>query len=120
MNTEILPRVICFTVVCCLCGGIFLGVGCWAKVRKTPMHFWSGTEVDPRDLTDVSAYNRANAHMWMGFSTVFWLSACFEILSIWFSWAGIVAFVLLMLGVLPGTILMGVVYCKIFEKYKTA
>ena len=26
---------------------LFYGIGIWACKRKTPMHFWAGTEVDP-------------------------------------------------------------------------
>ena len=62
-----------------LCGGTFTGLGFWAKSRKDPMHFYSGTTVDPKHISDVPAYNQANARMWYIYSIPFWLSGivCF-------------------------------------------
>ena len=52
-------------IVCFGCGALFVGIGVFAWRRKEPMWFYSGTEVDPASITDVPAYNRANAVMWM-------------------------------------------------------
>ena len=50
------------------CAGTFLGIGIWSLKRKTPMHFWAGSTIDPKTVTDIPAYNRANARMWMEYS----------------------------------------------------
>lgn len=45
-------------------GFIFISIGIWAFLRKSPMHFWTGSTVMPEVLKDVKAYNRANGIMW--------------------------------------------------------
>ena len=55
------------------CAGVFVGIGIWAWKRKTPMHFWAGSTVDPKTVTDIPAYNRANGWMWIKFSLPFWI-----------------------------------------------
>lgn len=52
----------------------FTGIGIFAWKRKKPVHFWSGSEVKEEEISDVSAYNKANGIMWLVFSAVFWLS----------------------------------------------
>ena len=47
------------------CGLVFVSLGIWAFVRKTPMHFWAGSTVLPETITDVKKYNRANGFMWI-------------------------------------------------------
>ena len=46
------------------CGGLFYWIGTWASQRKDPMHFWTGSTVDPKTISDIPAYNQANAQMW--------------------------------------------------------
>lgn len=63
-------------VFCCLpCAATFtiLGIAAWRK--KTPVHFWTGTNVTADEVTDVRAYNRANAKMWFAYSFPYWLAA---------------------------------------------
>ena len=64
------------------CGAIFYGIGVWAGKRKEPMHFWSGSVVDAKTITDIPAYNRANGRMWKGYSIPFWLTGLTGIVSI--------------------------------------
>ena len=45
----------------------FVAVALWAYKRKDPMHFWSGTTVDPETITDIKKYNKANAKMWLAY-----------------------------------------------------
>ena len=75
MDGERFLGIILMTFINLMCAGIFYGIGIWAQKRKDPMHFYSGTTVDPRRISDVAAYNRANARMWMTYSIPFWLSA---------------------------------------------
>ncbi len=56
-------------------GMLFLGIGAYAWQRKEPMWFWSGTQVDPDTVSDIKAYNRANAAMWAVYSLPYWLGA---------------------------------------------
>ena len=62
------------------CGGLFYWIGTLASSRKDPMHFWSGSTVDPKTISDIPAYNRANARMWKRYSVPYWVSGVFGIL----------------------------------------
>lgn len=48
-----------------ICMVLFGGIGLYALKSKKPIHFWSGTTVKAQEVTDVKAYNRANAKMWL-------------------------------------------------------
>ena len=62
-------------IVCCWgSGAVFYGIGRWAAGRKTPMHFWAGSEVDPKTVSDIPAYNRENGRMWKQYSLSFFLA----------------------------------------------
>ena len=63
------------------CGGLFYWMGKWASTRKDPMHFWTGSTVDPKSITDIPAYNYANARMWKMYSVPYWISAIFGVLT---------------------------------------
>ena len=52
----------------------FTCIGIYAWRRKKPMWFFAGSTVEEREITDVTAYNRANGIMWISYSGVFWLS----------------------------------------------
>ena len=69
------------TIIWCLvvfgCAILFLSIGIYANNREKPMWFWSGTVVDASTISDVKAYNKENAKMWIFFS-------------LWFFAAGIV------------------------------
>lgn len=60
-------------LICWLCAAIFTGIGVYARHSATPVHFWSGTTVAPEQVSDISAYNRANSGMWLIFSLPYWL-----------------------------------------------
>ena len=74
MDGERIGGIIIMVFCCLLCGGIFSGMSLWAKNRKDPMHFYSGTTVDPKMISDVPAYNQANARMWKIYSIPYWVS----------------------------------------------
>ena len=95
-----------------LCGAVFTGIGIYARKRKQPMWFWSGSGVDEREISDVPAYNRANGRMWITFSLPFWLSAFLGFLS------EIAAVVLTVANCLIGIPPLVLVYHRIYAKYK--
>ena len=88
------------------------GIGVYAWRRKKPMWFWSGTKVRESEISDVPAYNRANAIMWICYSAVFWLSA---FLGLWNETAG---GILLIAGCLISAPVLPMVYGKIYNKYR--
>ena len=111
MDGEKILGIIVMMFCSMLCGGIFAGMGFWAKNRKDPMHFYSGTSVDPRTISDVPAYNEANARMWFTYSAPFWLSAVVS-----FFHLGAAA-VIMSLGCFPGFLWLIFKYKSICKKY---
>ena len=73
-------------IIMCGCGfgmgALFYWMGHWAQNRKDPMHFCSGSTVDPKTISDIPAYNHANARMWKIYSIPYWLTAVFGLLTI--------------------------------------
>ena len=95
-----------------LCGAVFTGIGIYARKRKKPMWFWSGSSVKEAEIADVPAYNRANGRMWITFSMPFWLSAFLGF------WSEIAAVVLTVANCLIGIPVLVLVYHRIYAKYK--
>ena len=75
MDGEKIGGIVLMVFCCVLCGSIFSGMSVWAKKRRDPMHFYSGTTVDPKTVSDIPAYNLENSKMWMIYSVPFWASA---------------------------------------------
>ena len=95
-----------------LCGAVFTGIGIYARKRKQPMWFWSGSGVKEAEIADVPAYNRANGRMWITFSLPFWLSAFLGF------WREIAAVVLTVANCIIGIPVLVIVYLRIYAKYK--
>jgi len=56
---------ICISVICLFCSLPFGVITIWAFKRKDPMHFWSGSTINPEEITNIHLYNRANGLMWL-------------------------------------------------------
>ena len=63
-----------FLLLLSICALSFVSIGIWALLRREPMHFWSGSTVEPSAITDVKAYNRANGLMWCLYAIPFYLA----------------------------------------------
>ena len=79
------------------CGALFSWMGSWAESRKDPMHFWTGSIVDPKTITNIPAYNKANAWMWRQYATPYWMTG----------WCGFAGFLNFKLAALVGCTLVG-------------
>ena len=99
------------------CGALFFGIGVWATKRKDPMHFYSGTTVDPKTISNVPAYNRANGKMWKQFSVPFWMCGVLAIGSLWADWCAVGYTILIFLGSIAGGVWLVLRYNKIRKKY---
>ena len=82
------------------CAVLFVGIGMYAKKLETPMWFWSGTNVDGAEISDVKAYNRENARMWNLYSLWFWVSG------LSWAWSKTVAIVAMVLGCTVGIVIL--------------
>lgn len=74
MNAETILGAIVLILCGFGCGALFSWIGSWAERRKDPMHFWSGSAVDPKTITDIPAYNMANARMWKRYAVPYWVT----------------------------------------------
>lgn len=95
-----------------LCAALFFGMGLWALRRKTPMHFWSGSTVSPKEIGDIPQYNRANAAMWMVFA------AGMALIGFAGFWSMALGGILAAIYVLGGIPVLVLVYQIIYNKYK--
>ena len=84
----------------------------WISKRRKPIHFFAGTTVEPQKITDVPAYNRANAKMWALYAA--WL-IIIGALSLLNSTVGIV---LSVVSIIPGVFFLCIPYKRIYKKYK--
>ena len=99
------------------CGALFFGIGVYASKLKKPMHFYSGTTVDTKTISNVPAYNRANGRMWKQFSVPFWMCGILSIGSLWADWCAVAYTILIFAGSIGGGIWLVLRYNKIRKKY---
>lgn len=119
MDGEAILGSIIMTMCGLGCALTFFVIGIWAQRRKDPMHFYSGTTVDPKTVSDIPAYNMENAKMWKQFSIPFWLSGFLGIVSIFLPDLLGVSAALLMVGSTLGCGWLLWKYSTIAKKYIT-
>jgi len=110
MNDSI-GRWLFFGILFC-CAAMFIGIGVYAFRSKKPMHFWSGSEVDPAAIRDIKAYNRANGWMWCVFGGGMVLIA---LLGLWNPSAAGMMVPVWIIGGLP---VLVICYNRVYKKYK--
>ena len=118
MDGETIFGIIMMTACGFGIGAIFYGIGVWASKRPDPMHFWTGPTVDPKTISDVSAYNQENARMWKVYSVPFWLAGLLQILSAWIPQLAIAVAVLLVTSCTAGLVWLIWKYGRIKKKYR--
>ena len=99
------PLAACVIMLLCGfgCAMLFQGIALWAEQRKEPVHFYSGTTVDPRTISDIPAYNRANARLWKLYAIPYWLSGLLSLLGIWVEYCLMAGVICLLIGGIPGS-----------------
>ena len=118
MDGEQIFGIILMTFVNLMCAGVFYGIGVWAQKRKDPMHFYSGTTLDPKTISDIPAYNHENAKLWKTYSVPFWLCAMCSLASMWVEPLMTVSIVVLVLGCTLGGGWLVWKYHRILKKYQ--
>ena len=111
MGRENILGMIIMCLVSFGCGALFYGIGIWAQNTKNPMHFYSGTSLDPKMISDIPAYNAENARMWKLYSLPYFATGLLEVASVLDERLSIIALILL---VTAGTI--GIIW--LFRRYK--
>ena len=118
MNSENIFGIIIMIFCNLLCAGSFYAIGIWAAKRKDPMHFYSGTTVDPATISDIPAYNQENAKMWKQYSVPFFLAAAFSAAGFWNSCFQTVGLILLIIGSTLGIGWLVRKYHRILKAYQ--
>ena len=118
MDGEKLFGIILMTFVNLMCAGVFYSIGTWAQKRKDPAHFYSGTTVDPKTISDIPAYNRENGRLWKLYSIPFWLCAACAFASIWAEVLMTVSIIILVLACTVGIGWLVWRYQRILKTYK--
>lgn len=96
---------------------LFYGIGLWAARRKTPMHFYAGTTIDPLRVSDIPAYNRACGRMWKWYSVPFFLAALVSVPAVRYQWLHILGLILVALACTLGLWWLIRSYRRIEQKY---
>ena len=94
------------------CANLFFAIGVYAQKREKPMWFWSGSEVDASEITDVKRYNKENGVMWKQYSLWYFAAGLAEF------WNSIIALIFLVLGCTVGLVLLVGSYNRIYKKYR--
>lgn len=117
MDKEAILGVVIMVVCCWGSAALFFCIGLWAGRRKTPMHFWAGTDIDPKTVSDIPAYNHENSVMWKAYSIPYWIAGAFSLFPGWGNWCAIAAGILIGLACFPGLLILIRHYRKIETKY---
>ena len=94
------------------CAILFYSIGVYAKKLKKPMWFFSGSEVNASEITNISRYNKENGIMWQTYSLWYFAAGLAEFRS------SVLALIFLVLGCTVGIALLVGSYLKIYKKYK--
>lgn len=118
MNGEQIFGIIIMCFVGFGCGLLFFGIGYSAQISKKPMHFYSGTSVDPKTISDIPAYNRENARMWKFYSIPYWLTGVTALLSIFDERLMAICSILIGIACTAGIAWLVLTYKRIHNKYR--
>lgn len=113
-------QIVGLAVMLLCCGGsgvLFFGIGVWATKQKTPMHFYAGTTIDPKRVSDIPAYNLACGKLWKGFSVPFFLAVAASVVGLWDDRGEILSLVFLILACTVGIWWLVRTYKGIEKKY---
>ncbi len=99
------------------CAALFFGIGIWAEHAKKPVHFWAGTKIDAQKVTDIPAYNHANAVMWKWYALPYFLSGILGCLDSLHAWCMPAAVILMVAACFPCIFIMIWRYTKIEKTY---
>jgi hypothetical protein len=115
VDNESIVVAIIMAIVCFSCGLTFYLIGFMADKSTKPFGFWSGVELDPKRVNDLTGYNRANAIMWKVYSIPYWFAGiigCFPG-ELYCAISGI----LLFLACIPGLFFLISSYRRIERQY---
>ena len=89
------------------------GMGIYAFVKKTPIHFYAGTTVKSEEITDVKSYNRANGFIWAGYGLGLIIFAIIMTRT-----QGSLGSILFLVYTFAGLLAMLLAYRAVYEKYR--
>ena len=81
MHGEAILGMVIMSICGLGCGALFYGLGVSSSKRRTPMGFWANADLDPKFISDIPAYNRANGKMWKQYSIPYWICGIMALFS---------------------------------------
>ena len=100
------------SIILFLVASLFVGIAIYALKSNKPIHFYSGTSIDPKTIKDIKKYNKENAYMWISYSLWYFISIPFIFIN------PTLSLIILLLSASLGFILLIRIYKKIYNKYK--
>lgn len=117
MSGESIVGVI-ISVLCSWCSAVlFVLIGVFAERSQKPAHFWAGSTIDPKCVSDIPAYNHENAVMWKWYSVPYWVSGGLFLLGIYGDAFAIAGALALLIACIPCLPLLIARYRKIEKEY---
>ena len=117
MNNENVVGAVVMAFCSFGCGVLFFCIGNFASGAKKPFGFWAGSTVPMEKVTDLHAYNHANAVMWKIYSIPYWLSGIFGLLGFWSEGFILASAVVMCAACFPGIFFLISHYRKIEKRY---
>lgn len=96
-----------FALVVGLSSLVSFAFSLWALKSTKPVHFWSGTSVDPSQIDDFKQYNQKNALMWGCHGALMLCVAALGLVNIQ------VATAMLIVLAIPGSVVLMWIYTQI-------
>lgn len=87
MDGEKLFSLLLIMLGCGSCALLCSSLARAALRSEKPFGFWSWKEVKPDSVSDIPAYNCANARMWHRYAVPFYLATVIGLLGVWFETA---------------------------------
>ena len=100
-----------FALVVGLSSLVSFAFSLWALKSTKPVHFWSGTSVDPSQIDDFKQYNQKNALMWGCHGALMLCVAALGLVNIQ------VATAMLIVLAIPGSVVLMWIYTQIRKRH---
>jgi len=99
-------------IVSWVCSAVIGVCAYWISRRKKPIHFLAGSSIEPKEITDVPAYNRANAFLWAVYAASFFVTGISSLFS------AVVGILMLSFLFIPCIVIMLILHKRIYNRHK--
>jgi len=117
MNGENIAGIVIMAVCCFGSALLFSVIGLHANKADKPVHFWAGSTIDPENVSDIRAYNRKCAIMWLWYSIPYCIAGAVAVLGGGEDSAIIISAFVLAAACIPGIPILIFHYRRIEKRY---